>query len=77
MVYKRDYEVITKVLTADEALFLNTVTESDNLLQAIESVDGSIKPETTSAILSFIFENNLLMKQDGKDLRQFQTEYVA
>ena len=77
LVYKRDYEVITKVLTADEALFLNTVTESDNLLQAIESVDGSIKPETTSAILSFIFENNLLMKQDGKDLRQFQTEYVA
>ena len=63
LVYKSVYEVITKTLEPEEALFLDAMDKSDNLLQAIESVDGSIKPETTSAILSFIFENNLLMKQ--------------
>lgn len=62
LIYKQDYQVKTKVLDENEINFLQMINNSDNLLQAIESISGSIEPETISAMLGFVFENNLLKK---------------
>ena len=77
LVYRQNYRVVSKLLDADEALFLDVLADSENLLKAIESVDGSIKPEIISTILSFIFENNFLMKKVQENLYRQQTEDVA
>jgi len=77
IVYKKDFEVQTKVLDQNELVFLKTIDESDNLLQAIEAVGGSIEPEAVSLVLSFVFENNLLMRRDIDKNSGEKSESVA
>lgn len=60
LVYKRDYAVNHRVLGKDELRFFNEIKKSSNLMQAIESLTGSIEMQALSSALVFIFENKLL-----------------
>ena len=60
LVYKDGFSVQTKVLNQDELLFYKTIKKSENLLQAIEGVSGSILPDTLSSLLGLVFTDQLL-----------------
>lgn len=60
LVYKDGFAVQTKVLSQDELLFYKTIEKSENLLQAIEGVSGSIPADTLSSLLGLVFSDQLL-----------------
>lgn len=60
LVFKRDHAVQTKVLGQDELHFYKFLEKSENLLQAIEGVSGSLLPETLSMLLGSVFTDQLL-----------------
>jgi len=60
LVYKTGHDVVTRVLDDQETAFLKEIQKSENLLQAIEALQGSILPETLSATLGLMFEARLL-----------------
>lgn len=62
LVYKSGYDVETKALESEELVFLLKLEKVDNLLQAIESLQGSISPNTLSQTLALTFEAKLLKR---------------
>ncbi|MFT6408327.1 MAG: hypothetical protein ACJAQ6_001745 [Arenicella sp.] len=60
LVYKLGHQVQSLVLGAEQALFIKGLEESQNLLQAIEGLQGSISADTLSTTLSLMFEIRLL-----------------
>ena len=61
LIYKCNHSVETLVLQPEQALLFTAIKENQNLLQAIESLAGSISPESLSATLSLIFEQRILL----------------
>ncbi|MEM7360899.1 MAG: DUF692 family multinuclear iron-containing protein [Pseudomonadota bacterium] len=60
LVYKQQFEVKTRVLSEEEAHFLENLQNSDTLLQGIEALQGSLSAESLSAALAMVFELGLL-----------------
>jgi len=60
LVFKRQHKVISKILTNDESIFLHELEKSDNLLQVIEGLHGSIQAETLSSMLAMVFDSRLM-----------------
>lgn len=60
LVYKLRHAVQCLQIDAEQAEFFNALAENQNLLQAIESLHGSIGEGTLSKTLSLIFETQLL-----------------
>lgn len=60
LVYKKEHKVNYQVLSDSYLQFFQEIEKSENLMQAIDSLSGSIEPEALSSVLGFIFEANLL-----------------
>jgi len=60
LVCRPAYQVISLVISEDQLVFLKQLQKSENLLQAIEALEGSLLPESLSNALSFVFEYSLL-----------------
>lgn len=60
--------VITKVLNSEQASFISALKSCANLLQAIESLQGSISEEALSSALSLVFECKLLVLSSTKQV---------
>jgi len=60
LIYKQAHIVYHRQLSRDEAVFFQEVKKSENLLQAIEVLSGSIDQEALTSSLSFMFEARLL-----------------
>ncbi len=60
LVCRPSFRVTSLVIDDDTAAFLAQLQKSENLLQAIEGLQGSLLPESLSTALSFVFENSLL-----------------
>ena len=60
LVYKNKHVVESLVVSPQQMLFLQEIEKKRNLLQAIESLQGSIEADTLSATLSLIFEAKLI-----------------
>jgi len=58
--------VSTKVLNSEQASFISTLKGCANLLQAIDSLQGSISEEALSSSLSLVFECKLLILSSAK-----------
>jgi hypothetical protein len=61
IVYKQEHSVVSRLLNEDQAIFFDVVSKSENILQSIEQLHGSISAESLSTSLGLIFELNLLM----------------
>jgi len=64
LVYKLDHEVSSLKLAPEQALFIQGIEENENLLQAIEALQGSISADTLSSTLSLVFDARLLKLAD-------------
>lgn len=62
LIYKLGHEVQCLEVDAEQAEFLIALDENQNLLQAIESLHGSIGEDTLSKTLSLVFETQLLKR---------------
>ncbi|MBL4671988.1 MAG: DUF692 family protein [Arenicella sp.] len=62
LVYKLGHEVQCLALDDQQAEFLSALEQNQNLLQAIEGLQGSIAEDTLSQILSLVFETRLLKR---------------
>ena len=60
LVYKMGHEVQCLALEAEQAVFIQGLEKNQNLLQAIEGLQGSISADTLSTTLSLVFESRLL-----------------
>jgi hypothetical protein len=60
IVYKQDHAVVSRILNEDEAIFVNVLANSENILQSIERLHGSISAESLSSNLGLMFELKLL-----------------
>ena len=60
LIYKQGHIVHHRQLSEDEVIFLNEIKKTENLLQVIEGLSGSIEQEALSTTLSFMFEAKLL-----------------
>ena len=60
LVYKLGHEVQCLVLDTEQTLFISRLEENQNLLQAIEGLQGSISADALSTTLSLVFETRLL-----------------
>ena len=60
LIYKLGHAVHHQQLSKDQALFFDEIKKTQNILQAIESLSGSIEPEALSSTLSLMFEARLL-----------------
>jgi len=60
LIYKQEHMVHHRKLSTDEAAFFNEIKNSENLLQVIEGLSGSIESEALSTTLGFMFEARLL-----------------
>ena len=60
LVYKLHHLVNNTLLTDSSLKFIEQINKSENLLQVIETLSGSIEPEELSSVLAFVFENKLL-----------------
>ncbi len=60
LIYKLGHDVQCRRLDREEVVFIQKLEENENLLQAIECLQGSISPDTLSATLSLAFEARLL-----------------
>ncbi len=65
LVFKQGYTVYHQIISSDHATFLAELAESDNLLQAIERLSGSLLPEVLSSALALIFEHGLLVQTNS------------
>ncbi len=70
LVCKLGHEVQTHVLNDSLRVLLLEVQNSKNLLQAIEALSGSIKPQELTACLGFLFEKQLLKPASTMELNQ-------
>ena len=60
LVYKMGHQVKSKLLKAEQVVFMRKLEENENLLQAIEGLEGSISPDILSETLTLMFETRLL-----------------
>lgn len=60
LVYKQQYAVQTEILDPVKHQLIKQVNKSQNLLQAIEHLSGSIEMQELSNSLAFLFEKQLL-----------------
>jgi len=63
LVYKIQHQVHTKKLNADQAEFVGGLLRSENLLQLIDELQGSISAEALSQSLAMVFDCRLLAKE--------------
>lgn len=61
LVYKQDYAVASRLLNEDEWVFFDMVSKSENILQSIEHLHGSISEQSLAANLGLMFELKLLV----------------
>ncbi|MFT5136359.1 MAG: hypothetical protein ACI8XV_001390 [Arenicella sp.] len=61
IVYKQDHAVVSRILNEDEAIFVDVLANSENILQSIEQLHGSISSKSLSTNLGMMFELKLLM----------------
>ena len=61
LVYKQQHLVVSRLLNEDEATFFDVVSKSENILQSIEHLHGSISAESLSTNLALMLELKLLM----------------
>ena len=64
LVYKLGHEVRSLTLDQEQALFIQGIEKNENLLQAIEALQGSISADTLSSTLSLVFDARLLKLAD-------------
>ncbi len=62
LVFKQGYTVYNQIISNEHAIFLAEISESENLLQAIEQLSGSLLPEVLSSALALIFQHGLLVQ---------------
>jgi uncharacterized protein (UPF0276 family) len=62
LVYKLGHKVQCQAIDEKQAEFLNALDENQNLLQAIEGLQGSIAEEVLSKTLSLVFETQVLKR---------------
>jgi len=60
LIYKLGHEVQCLELDEEQTLFIQGLEKNENLLQAIEGLQGSISADTLSTTLSLVFETRLL-----------------
>jgi len=60
LIYKIGHEVRCLQLNAEQALLMQELEKNKNLLQSIESLQGSISADTLSTTLSLVFDTRLL-----------------
>jgi uncharacterized protein (UPF0276 family) len=60
LIYKRDHQVQCLAIDAEQTSFLQALQRNQNLLQAIEGLQGSISADALSTTLSLVFESRLL-----------------
>ena len=65
LVYKKEHIVESIVCSDEQMLFLQEIAKQQNLLQAIEALQGSIPAETLSTTLSLVFAATLLKLEAG------------
>lgn len=68
LVFKVANSVSTKVLNSEQASFISALKSCANLLQAIETLQGSISEEALSSSLSLVFECKLLALSSTKQV---------
>lgn len=61
IVYKQEHSVVSRLLNEDEAIFMDVLSKSENILQSIEQLHGSITEQSLSNNLALLFELKLLM----------------
>ena len=61
IVYKQEHAVVSRLLSEDEAIFMDVLSKSENILQSIEQLHGSIAEQSLSNNLALLFELKLLM----------------
>ncbi len=64
LVYKLGHEVRSLTLDQEQALFIQGIVKNENLLQAIDALQGSISADTLSSTLSLVFDARLLKLAD-------------
>ncbi len=64
LVYKLGHEVRCLTLDQEQALFIQGIEKNENLLQAIDALQGSISADTLSSTLSLVFDARLLNLAD-------------
>jgi len=62
LVYKTGHDVVTQIVEPETLIFLQAINKSKQLLQAIESLQGSLSPDILSQALALIFNAMLLKK---------------
>jgi uncharacterized protein (UPF0276 family) len=60
LVCKNGFVVEAQLITCEQMKFMQEISKNENLLQAIEVLQGSIEPDTLSATLSLIFDAKLI-----------------
>jgi len=63
LVYKEHHAVKSRLLSEEEDIFMTALHNSENILQAIEALGGSLSPEVLSANLALTFELRLLAEK--------------
>jgi len=76
LVYKQNHKVYTVQLTEPLLVMLKEIEKTQNLLQAIESLSGSIESNQLSTSLSFLFEKQLLCHALTKQVETANKEPV-
>lgn len=61
LIYKSGFEVKTEVLSSEQTIVFDSIQNNDNLLQAIEALQGSISAETMSSTLALVLEHRMLV----------------
>ncbi|MFT5609809.1 MAG: hypothetical protein ACI9WC_002335 [Arenicella sp.] len=61
IVYKQEHAVVSRLLNEDEAIFVDVLANSENILQSIERIQGSMSAESLATNLGLMFELKLLM----------------
>ena len=60
LVYRQNFAVMTRKLTTEEAVFLDKLDNSKNMMQAIEGLHGSLSEQILADSLAMVFELGLL-----------------
>jgi len=60
LVFKSGYEVMCRNVDPEHAIFIDQLRKSENLLQAINALQGSIREEVLSSALALVLECQLL-----------------
>lgn len=63
LVYRSGFDVVSAVINDEQFTFLENVQKKQNLLQAIEDLQGSLSADTMSSTLALMLDNGMLSTQ--------------